>query len=172
MHITKFIPALAVPLLAMACSESPTATAADEAPLFSATKGDVLIEGIDDFTDYVKCANDGAGELLHWYGPWRITGTSVTSNSGNVNQRTDLEYLEGYTITGLTSGDVWTVSQSRFNDVTHILKNGNWVRNSSYVETYENQDGDRMFVHTILHFTIANGEWRAFRIAIPSCSLK
>ena len=172
MRFTKFIPALAVPLLALACSESPTATVADEAPLFSATKGDVLIEDIDDFPDYVKCANDGAGEILHWYGPWRITGTSVTSNSGNVNQRWDLEYLEGYAITGLTSGDVWTVSQSRFNNTTHVLKNGNWVRNSSYLETYENQDGDRMFVHTTLHGTNANGEWRVWRVGITACSLK
>jgi len=69
-----------LPLLFVACERQPVGLEADP-PLLSDTFSDVLLEVIDDFSDYVKCANDGAGEVLHWYGPFRVTGCAVTSNS-------------------------------------------------------------------------------------------
>jgi len=172
MRITKFVPVLAVSALLMSCDRQPVAPDVD-APLFSATHAVFVDEFTDDFMDFVSCANDGAGEMLHWQGPIRITGTTTTSNSGNTLIKWDeFEYLEGFTITGLASGDVWTPVEGRYNQSFHDQHSGNRVRTTVYLETYENQDGDRMFIQTILHFTYANGAWRAFRIAISACSLR
>lgn len=161
-----------LPLVLVSCTErQPASPEIDVGPELRATFGDIFFEGFDDFTDFVQCANDGAGESLRWYGPFRVTGTTVTSNSGNVQQRWDLEYLDGYAATGLTTGDVWTIVEGRLNAVAlSNTQNGTWVRNTVYLETYENQDGARMFVQTTVHVTFANDVWRVLRAAVTACN--
>lgn len=162
-----------VPLLLLACDREPVAPDIDP-PLFSATHGEFVAEGTDDFTDYVSCANDGLGESLHWSGPWRLTVSTVTSNSGNELWKwKGVGYLDGYTVEGLTSGDVWTIlrDESRSIGLRHFQDNGNLVAIGVWQERYENQDGDRMFLQTTLHFTLANGVWRVARVGINACSI-
>lgn len=167
-------------LFAVACGEQSQPTAPNDnavASSFSlnngATKGEVVIVAFQDFTDYVSCANDGAGEILHWYGSVRVTARIVTSNSGNELMTFDsFEYLPGYTVTGLTSGDAWTFVSGSQRNASHTLHNGNWVRNTVYVEWYENQDGERMLIQTTVHYTLANDAWRVARIAVTACSHK
>lgn len=168
------VPSLAfviAPLLLFACDREPVAPEIAP-PLFSATHGEFVIEGTDDFTDYVPCANDGLGELLQWSGPFRVTFRTVTSPSGNeLWKNVGSETLDGYLVEGVTSGDVWTILESRAIGRWHFKHNGNWNRNTVWLDRYENQDGDRMFIQTTLHVTVANGAWRVARIGINACSL-
>jgi hypothetical protein len=160
---------LIVPLLLLACDREPVAPETPT-PSFSATHGELVFYGTDDVALFVSCANDGLGEMVYFYGPWRIPVSAVTSNSGNFLLRwQDYELLDGYQITGLTSGDDWTRVDYRANAWHHFFANGNFSRSAIFLEHFENQDGDKMFTNTVVHFTLANGEFRIERREVPVC---
>lgn len=170
MRFFRLVPFLAVPALFMACDRAPVAPDIDS-PLFRATHGGFVVENEEDYEEYVSCANDGLGEVLHWSGPYRVHWTTVTSNSGNeLRKFKDYEYLEGYSVVGLTSGDEWTFQESRVNNEFHIQKNGNVVRTAIFNEWFENQDGVRMFIQTNIHVTLANGALQVLRLGVNACS--
>ncbi|UCC71411.1 MAG: hypothetical protein JSV86_13575 [Gemmatimonadota bacterium] len=167
---------LIVPLLLLACDREPVApdtpTPDTPTPSFSATHGEFVVEGTDDATFFVSCANDGLGEMVHFEGPFRISGTTVTSSSGNwLGKAEAYEYLDGHQVTGLTSGDVWTQVKLQMNLFAYFLANGNLVRHATYLEHFENQDGDRLFTNTLSFWTIANGEYRVERREVVACRL-
>jgi hypothetical protein len=172
------VPSLAfvlVPLLLLACDREPVAP--DIAPpLLSPTKGELgefAFYDTDNFERYVSCANDGAGESLHWSGPYRLAYRFVGSDSGNeLLKFSHIEYLDGYSVKGVTSGDVWTILETRTPNTLHFQHNGNLIKNIVFLELYENQDGDRIFIQTTLQFTRANGAWRVARIGINACNLR
>ncbi len=170
MRITRLVQLLAVPALLLACDRGPVAPDIDS-PLMNAAHEGFVVENTEAFTDYVSCANDGLGEMLHWSGPYRVVWTTVTSNSGNeLRKFKDYEYLEGYSVVGLTSGDEWTFQESRVNNEFLIKKNGNIVRTAIFNEWYENQNGVRMLIQTNIHVTLANGALQVLRLGVNACS--
>ena len=105
MHITKFIPALAVPLLVIACSESPTATVADEAPLFAkGGNSDWLEFTVDvDWTFYSACLQ----EDLHGTGQSYVRRHTVTT-AGETRYTFHVRPVEGtWQLEGVTTGHIW-----------------------------------------------------------------
>jgi len=162
-----FVPLVLVGLV-VACDREPVAPDIGP-PLFSTTRGEVVVVRTDNFTDYVSCANDGLGEIIHWSGQVRLTLSYMLTNGGNeLIEWADIEYLDGYTVTGVTSGDVWTLLEFRVNNRAHFQQNG-FIRNTVWLEWYENQDGDTVFVQTTAHFTVVNGEWRVARGGVTAC---
>lgn len=130
-----------------------------------------MFYGADDVAFFVSCANDGLGEIIHYKGPWRIPTTYVISSSGNrLFKILDYEYLDGYQITGLTSGDEWTHVGRRVNYNHHFFASGNQVKTLTFLEYLENQDGDRMFANGQSSYTVANGELHAERRQVVPCT--
>jgi hypothetical protein len=108
-HITKLIPALAVPLLAVACSESPTGTVADDAPLFAEsgnqggnpTWAEFTVDV--DWTYYSACLQ----EDLHGTGQSLVRRHTVTT-AGETRLTMHVTMVEGtWQLEGMTSGDIW-----------------------------------------------------------------
>jgi hypothetical protein len=161
---------LIVPLLLLACDREPVAPDTPT-PSFSATHGEGVLYGADDVAFFVSCANDGLGEMVHYKGPYKIPFKYIISSSGNwLYKVLDYEYLDGYQITGLTSGDEWTQVDRRVIFNYHSFASGNEVKTLQLLEYLENQDGDRMFANGGSSFTFANGEFHAERRRIVACT--
>jgi len=105
LRFTKFIPALAVPLLALACSESPTATVADEAPLFAkGGNSDWLEFTVDvEWTEYSACLQ----EDLHATGQSLVRRHTVTT-AGETRHTFHVSLVQGtWQLEGMTTGHIW-----------------------------------------------------------------
>lgn len=103
--ITKLISALAVPLLAVACSESPTGTVADDTPLFAMGGNPEWAEfTVDvDWMEYSACAQ----EILHGTGQSLVRRHTVTT-AGETRFTFHVTLVEGtWQLEGMTSGDIW-----------------------------------------------------------------
>lgn len=104
-RITNLISALAVPLLAVACSESPTGTVADDAPLFAKNGGPTWEEFTVDavWTYYSACLQ----EDLHGTGQSLVRRHTVTTG-GETRLTMHVTLVEGtWQLEGMTSGDIW-----------------------------------------------------------------
>jgi hypothetical protein len=173
MRFIRLLTLLAVSPLLTACVNEPIGPDSDQ-PLFAVSRTEEVSEWDEDFWDYVSCANDGNGEWMHWTGPYTVTVSRLTTPAGNTQIIPTVEYHDAFQLEGGTSGEVWSIipDKSRVNQIVLQMDNGNMVRNSVWLEYYENGEGDELFVQTSLHVTVANGELRLFRVGVNACSLK
>lgn len=105
-----FSAALVLTLVVVGCEQSePTAVPMDEiaSPNLSATSEWQDVELLIDFTWFAECANAGAGEIVHFYGPVEGRVHTVNTPSGRTKVNAMFTTLPGYSITGLTTGDVY-----------------------------------------------------------------
>lgn len=172
MRLVRFVTFLSLPALLLACDSAPVAPDIDS-PSFQVTRAEEVMEFNEDFWDYVSCADDGNGEWMHWTGPYTVTARKLTTPSGNTQIIPTVEYHDAFQLEGGTSGEVWSIipDKSRVNQVVLQKNNGNMVRNSVWLEYYQNDEGNELFVQTSLHVTVSNGELRLFRVGVNACSL-
>ena len=164
---------LLVPLLLFACDRTPVAP--DIAPTFGATKSELVGSGTESFSQYLTCID----EVGEWSGPFSYLYTVTTTPSGNeLWQLSEYNYLEGYQMVGQSSGDVWTIvnprvgaAQSRPIGTVHFIHNGNLVQGVTWIEQYENQDGDRLVAQAHTQVVIVNGEVIIWKADFSNCRL-
>lgn len=172
MRLNRLVILFSISPLLMACDREPIGPDIDQ-PLFEVTRAEYEVSVVEDFWDYVSCANDGNGEWMNWTGPYTATVARLTTPSGNIQDIPTVEYHNTFQLEGGSSGEVWSIipDKSRVNQVVLRKDNGNLVNNSVWLEYYQNEDGDELFVQSSLHVTVANGQLRLFRIGVNACSL-
>ncbi len=166
MWYTRIVPCVLVAALVIGCNEqSPLMEAEEETiatPLFAASGGWTEFEFPIDAIIFVPCANDGAGEDMHFLGTCRIQEKVVETPSGNTNLNWRPVSCYDYTVTGLVTNDVYTLRRDTFAKLNWNSGKGEvWVQVEHFVMT--NVDtGERIDFPLLYHFTInANGELTA-----------
>ncbi len=151
-----------VALLA-ACTDQPTAVDKAQVPQFNVENGGwVPVETwpLDPWAAYVPCANDRDGEIVD-----QIVGSEYTvwakvteaGKSGNVNKNRKVTFSEGSGYIGRETGDVWILTKMNETWNAKLLDDGSEKTWASLVERYENQDGERLTMHSAIELVFPPG---------------
>ncbi len=155
----RFAWCLAIAALVLGCDQTTEPAADAEAvdlPTFKAEHVDFIREHYYNDILVYPCLNDGQGEAVWERGRIVAYKGRVYQPSGNANRWTwSLEFIglppddphyngPDYTLLGLESGDMWTVTaKSKLNARRHDKKDG-FIYHQSWKLWLENQDGERV----------------------------
>ncbi len=102
---------------------------------------------LDGYSDWMACANDGAGEWVDLAGFIDQYFRQITTPSGNVILQWKLDYYtaDPASFTGQESGDVWQLVKAEDNGGSVTKPTGTQlVEHWQFNEFYMNQDGERI----------------------------
>jgi len=149
---------LALTALLAGCQDQVTEPAAEadqaDAPLLQVGQDYVTREFVWDTSEYVECANDGAGEDLLWDGIVVATTKKVDTPSGAAIRSTTIDAFEGlnydeFMAFGQTSGDEWVIvpGASTWTTRRTVDTDGEFsIWHQTYSFRFVNQDGERIHV--------------------------
>jgi len=168
-RITTLVPALAVALLAVACNESPTGTAAAE-PLFAMGGSPEWLEFTLDvaWTAYNECVQ----EDLHGSGQAFVRQHTVTT-AGETRNTFHVSVVEGtWQLEGMSSGDIW-LPLPGVHSLSMRTSSGTFAAVTERF-VFENQTtGQVLDWPSKIHFvTNANGEVKVDRVEVDACTLR
>lgn len=152
---------VAAAALVVGCQDNPIdpTAQADEvtAPTFQALHESYPSEGYWNNIAFYPCLNDGEGEVVWERGQSVSEKRRVYQPSGNQNRSTktsewlgypeDDPYYNGpnFTLTGLESGDIWTVLSSRSQALSRkLVKKDGFVYHQQFNFWVVNQDGEQV----------------------------
>ncbi len=101
---------------------------------------------------FIRCANDGKGEVLTWHGTFYVWGKEHTTPSGNYIVNGKVTYGEDWRVIGQETGEVWLLESYNVN-APQITKQSDgmtywqWIIQERLISQV---DGDRM--HDYGHF--------------------
>jgi hypothetical protein len=149
-----------VPLLLLGCRPEVVAPEADAAVKLTATS--TWTRGSFFFDFVFDGSSTCVGEALHGYGEVPYQMHEVLNGHGGysyfIQFRPQTPKGPRYSLTGVTSGTVWWYKNGLpYNEAFH-LGPGQVYRWKAH-ETYDSDDGSRLFFERVLHLTVnANGE--------------
>lgn len=149
---------LLVPLLLLACDREPVAPAPDEGltPLLKVDRQDSADPyDLDWDPPYEDCAT---GEDMQNHGIVLVYVRETTTPSGNVTTHgwVDYDAFDGVTLEGLTSGDVWTLTNGH-NPFGEVIKdNGSYLLHYQWSESYSHPDGRKLHINLKGHVKVDN----------------
>jgi len=184
MRPMRWTTCLVIAGLLVACDDVPTDTqepATDVNMKVNRTTEVITFEDIG-WVGYYECANDGEGELLEWRGVTTFNRTILDTPSG-IQQRTNRWTFTGlpadhalymgpnYVLIGLTSGDVWAVSDkpNQFLEKGRFFADGSQGYHQTLNMKLTRSDGAKLHIQGAYQTKFVDGEWKMYHVNQGAC---